>query len=268
MHGENAAGHLCRNTVDSESLFVRQEQDPSIWTRLFDGNRPEKLLCVPRCLPLHERASEGAGNNGKTGKHASAAVPARLQSLHGRKPLSLWQTEPKGRPERSRLSGSKLRSELRSECSFSAPRPNVPVHRCCHHAPCGLPDHRDDPVSSRDCPASCVPRSSGSRLHATARPLHHYHLRDQHCATIYWVSSWPSSAATLWVPRGTSTTTVYRAETPWLLRSSGFSRYMYWPRKAHWAFLTLSLPRMINFKFLLRPHRQYYITQYEELGFP
>ena len=25
---------------------------------------------------------------------------------------------------------------------------------------------------------------------------------------------------------------------------------------------------MINFKFLLRPHQQYYITQYEELGFP
>ena len=32
-------------------------------------------------------------------------------------------------------------------------------------------------------------------------------------------------------------------------------------------FLTLSLPRVINFKFLLQPHQKYYITQYEELGF-
>ena len=32
--------------------------------------------------------------------------------------------------------------------------------------------------------------------------------------------------------------------------------------------LTLSLPRVINFKFLLLPHQKYYITQYEELGFP
>ena len=31
--------------------------------------------------------------------------------------------------------------------------------------------------------------------------------------------------------------------------------------------LTLSLPRVINFKFLLQPHQQYYITQYEEHGF-
>ena len=31
--------------------------------------------------------------------------------------------------------------------------------------------------------------------------------------------------------------------------------------------LTLSLPRMINFKFLLLPHQQYYITQYGELVF-
>ena len=31
--------------------------------------------------------------------------------------------------------------------------------------------------------------------------------------------------------------------------------------------LTLSLPRVINFKNLLQPHQKYYITQYEELGF-
>ena len=31
--------------------------------------------------------------------------------------------------------------------------------------------------------------------------------------------------------------------------------------------LTLSLPRVINFKFLLQPHQKYYITQCEELGF-
>ena len=31
--------------------------------------------------------------------------------------------------------------------------------------------------------------------------------------------------------------------------------------------LTLSLPRVISFKFPLRPHQKYYITQYEELGF-
>ena len=31
--------------------------------------------------------------------------------------------------------------------------------------------------------------------------------------------------------------------------------------------LTLSLPRVINFKLLLQPHQKYYITQYEELGF-
>ena len=31
--------------------------------------------------------------------------------------------------------------------------------------------------------------------------------------------------------------------------------------------LTLSLPRVINFKFLLQPHQKYFITEYEELGF-
>ena len=31
--------------------------------------------------------------------------------------------------------------------------------------------------------------------------------------------------------------------------------------------LTLSLPRVIHFKFLLQPHQKYYITQYEEFGF-
>ena len=31
--------------------------------------------------------------------------------------------------------------------------------------------------------------------------------------------------------------------------------------------LTLSLPRVINFKFPLQPRQKYYITQYEELGF-
>ena len=31
--------------------------------------------------------------------------------------------------------------------------------------------------------------------------------------------------------------------------------------------LPLSLPRVINVKFPLQPHQQYYITQYEELGF-
>ena len=31
--------------------------------------------------------------------------------------------------------------------------------------------------------------------------------------------------------------------------------------------LTLSLPRVIYFKFLLQPHQKYYITHYEELGF-
>ena len=31
--------------------------------------------------------------------------------------------------------------------------------------------------------------------------------------------------------------------------------------------LTLSLPRVINIKFLLQPHQKYYITLYEELGF-
>ena len=30
--------------------------------------------------------------------------------------------------------------------------------------------------------------------------------------------------------------------------------------------LTLSLPRVINVKFLLQPHQKYYTTQYEELG--
>ena len=33
-------------------------------------------------------------------------------------------------------------------------------------------------------------------------------------------------------------------------------------------FLTLSLSRVINVKFPLQPHQKYYITQYEELGFP
>ena len=32
-------------------------------------------------------------------------------------------------------------------------------------------------------------------------------------------------------------------------------------------YLTPSLPRVIKFKFLLHSHQQYYITQYEELGF-
>ena len=32
--------------------------------------------------------------------------------------------------------------------------------------------------------------------------------------------------------------------------------------------LTLSLPRLINIKYLLQPHHKYYITQYGELGFP
>ena len=31
--------------------------------------------------------------------------------------------------------------------------------------------------------------------------------------------------------------------------------------------LTLSLPRVINFKFPLQPHQKYYTTQYEELRF-
>ena len=31
--------------------------------------------------------------------------------------------------------------------------------------------------------------------------------------------------------------------------------------------LTFSLPRVINFRFLLQPHQKYYITKYEELGF-
>ena len=31
--------------------------------------------------------------------------------------------------------------------------------------------------------------------------------------------------------------------------------------------LTLSLPRVTNFKFLLQPHQKYNIAQYEELGF-
>ena len=31
---------------------------------------------------------------------------------------------------------------------------------------------------------------------------------------------------------------------------------------------TLSLPRVIKFKFPLQPHQKYYIIQYEELGFP
>ena len=35
----------------------------------------------------------------------------------------------------------------------------------------------------------------------------------------------------------------------------------------HWLTLTLSLPRVINFKFPLQPHPKYTITRYEELGF-
>ena len=35
----------------------------------------------------------------------------------------------------------------------------------------------------------------------------------------------------------------------------------------HLFFFTLSLPRVINFKFLLQPHQNYYATQYEELSF-
>ena len=31
--------------------------------------------------------------------------------------------------------------------------------------------------------------------------------------------------------------------------------------------ITLSLPRVINVKFLLQPHQKYYITQYGELDF-
>ena len=31
--------------------------------------------------------------------------------------------------------------------------------------------------------------------------------------------------------------------------------------------LTLSLPSVINFEFLLQPHQECYITQYGELGF-
>ena len=38
------------------------------------------------------------------------------------------------------------------------------------------------------------------------------------------------------------------------------------PNSAH-STLTLSLPRVINFKFLLQPHHKCYTTQYEELGF-
>ena len=30
--------------------------------------------------------------------------------------------------------------------------------------------------------------------------------------------------------------------------------------------LTLSLPRVISFKFPLQPHQKYYTTQYEEIG--
>ena len=37
-------------------------------------------------------------------------------------------------------------------------------------------------------------------------------------------------------------------------------------RPARWG-PTLSLPRVINFKFLLQPHQKYYIAQYGELGF-
>ena len=37
-------------------------------------------------------------------------------------------------------------------------------------------------------------------------------------------------------------------------------------RTAHRYLVTLSFPRVINFKFPLRPHQKYYITQYEELG--
>ena len=35
----------------------------------------------------------------------------------------------------------------------------------------------------------------------------------------------------------------------------------------HYVNLTLSLPRVIHFKFLLQPHQKYYITRYEEFGF-
>ena len=39
--------------------------------------------------------------------------------------------------------------------------------------------------------------------------------------------------------------------------------------KLDWRYrsLTLSLPRVINFKFLLQPHKEYFSTQYWELGF-
>ena len=36
-------------------------------------------------------------------------------------------------------------------------------------------------------------------------------------------------------------------------------------QKTFRGYLTLSLPRVINFKFLRQPHKYYYITQYEEL---
>ena len=41
----------------------------------------------------------------------------------------------------------------------------------------------------------------------------------------------------------------------------------YWWMLISHAILTLSLPRMINFKFLLQPHHKCYTTQYQELGF-
>ena len=46
-------------------------------------------------------------------------------------------------------------------------------------------------------------------------------------------------------------------------RSEGFQRY----RRSD-INLSLSLPEVINFKFLLQPQQKYYITQYKELGVP
>ena len=53
----------------------------------------------------------------------------------------------------------------------------------------------------------------------------------------------------------------------WMAHNWSLLSAMYCTHVVSTKALTLSLPRVIYFKFLLQPHQKYYITQYEEFGF-
>ena len=60
-------------------------------------------------------------------------------------------------------------------------------------------------------------------------------------------------------------TSVGQRSSPWTCKLSESRDKI--PSRVQAPFLTLSLPRVINFKFPLQPHQKYNITQYGELGF-